>query len=77
MNRTYSSQIIIPKIAAPPTRAPLIADDPTGAAADGRRTTTRQQHGAAERAAPRNTDRRDHSICPSDRSKIRNADASD
>src|SRR6185369_3917050 len=39
MNRTYNSQIIIPKIDGPPTIAPLILNDELGTSAAMMRTT--------------------------------------
>src|SRR5215510_5622182 len=73
MNLTYSSQIIIPKIAGPPTTAPLILSDELGTSSATIRTMAASITGPKTTSA-RKIDRRDQSICPSDRSKIRTAD---
>src|SRR5215475_2598790 len=74
MNLTYSSHIIIPKIDGPPTTAPLTRNDESGTTAATIRTVAASTTGPPTTRA-RKIDRRDHNICPSDRSKIRTADA--
>jgi hypothetical protein len=65
--------MIMPKMVAPPTAAPLMRKAP-------RLVLVRMAMSAARTTGPpsripRNTDRRDHSIWPSDRSKMRSAEA--
>src|SRR5688572_21621250 len=72
MNRMYMSQIINPKSADPLRRSPLICGSAAGSAIAAKRMRPANATGAAARSA-RNTERRDHSICPSDKSKMRTA----
>src|SRR5262244_1677851 len=73
MNRTYRSHIIMPKIEGPPTNAPLTLRDEPGTTAATMRTVAASTTGPPTTSA-RKIDRRDHNICPSDRSKIRLAE---
>src|SRR5262249_8194878 len=74
MNLTYRSHIIIPKIDGPPTNAPLTRSDEPGTTAATMRTVAARTTGPPTTRA-RKIERRDHNICPSDKSKIRTADS--
>src|ERR1700722_19439827 len=74
MKRMYSSQIITPKRAGPPIRTPLIRGKAAGCSVAVNRVMAAITTGPPTSTA-RNTERRDHSIWPSDRSKIRIEDA--
>jgi hypothetical protein len=73
MKRMYSHQIIRPNSAGPPTRAPLISGSAAGSTTSANRMKPASTTGAPATSA-RKTERRDHSIWPSDRSKMRSAD---
>src|SRR5271167_1905242 len=74
MKRMYSSQIITPKRAGPPIRTPLIRGKAAGCSVAANRIMAAIITGPPTSTA-RNTERRDHNIWPSDRSKIRTDDA--
>src|SRR3954466_16343265 len=73
MNRMKSSQIIMPNTAEPPTAAPLMRNPEVCSVSTMRKITARNTGAPSSR--PRKTERLDHSICPSDRSKTRIAEA--